>query len=102
MAMSNARGYDTMLTDRQNMSFMVNVQKWLRENFRQQTYEVLASYPPTGVHTSKMQKLNDPKSVKIASFLSPSLQRPELLSRLGTMASHQSLTFCFHKLIVTN
>ena len=46
-ARSNILGSETLLTERQNMSFMVNVQKWLRDNFRQQTNEVLASYPPT-------------------------------------------------------
>ena len=45
-ARSTVPGYKTLLTDRQNMSFMVNVQKWLRDNFRQHTNEVLASSPP--------------------------------------------------------
>ena len=58
---SNILGSDTLLTDQQNMSFMVNVQKWLRDNFRQQTKEVLASYPPTGLHPSKKQKLTEPQ-----------------------------------------
>ena len=56
-ARSNKLGSETLLTDRQNMLFMVELQKWLRDNYRQQTNEVLASSPPTGLQPAKKQKL---------------------------------------------
>ena len=60
-ARSTVRGHEAELSDRQNMSFMVNVQKWLRGHFCQQTIDVLESYISTEVHTTKKQKLNGPQ-----------------------------------------
>ena len=67
-ARSNILGSETLLTERQNMSFMVNVQKWLRNNFKQQTKEVLASYHPIGLQPSKKQKMTEPQKVRIFVF----------------------------------
>ena len=57
----NVRGHNNNLSDRQNMSFMVNMQKWLRDTFRQQTDEVVARYILTEVQNPKRQKLDDPQ-----------------------------------------
>ena len=60
-ARSTVRGHEAELSDRQNMSFMVNVQKWLREHFWQETIDVLETYISSDVHTTKKQKLNGPQ-----------------------------------------
>ena len=57
-ARSATHGFELLLRDRQNMSFMVELQKWLRDNFYEQTMQVLSSSPNHGMQPAKKQKLN--------------------------------------------